>query len=194
MKDSRNPYIDHAAPRKTHFIVKIAFFLIAVLIVVAVVKIVKKYKEDNEDSIINQPPHQPSQQMTIGSVFNGQYFDVTIDKAFLAEGNSGKDETTSLPKDDGTRYFIIGITIKNTDTEKRIMPDGRLQIEDGANELKFDNESIVEAQGGVLTESADPGITNKGKLVYRVPAGVKGKAYYYPDADNSSQRIFLLDL
>lgn len=196
MQNFRKQEIEYDPPPKTHFLAKIAFFLIAVLIVVAIVALVKD-KKDDKRRITGVVKDRPLEEVKTGQPLATRFFEVVIDSVQLVDSISYTYNRglVKSPVEPGNKYFVLYITLKNTDTESKMMPEGLLTIEQGVNELKYADPEIFTAEGwGAVMVNIDPGITRKTRLVYKIPAGITGKAYYYADVNYNRDRIFLANL
>jgi hypothetical protein len=193
MQNSKKPYFQYDPPPKTHFLAKIAFGLIAILIVVAIIGLVKDKR--NQAGNIRPAEAGASREVNTGQSLHTRYFDIIVSKVFVSEKIADRSASVNLSKEEGKQYLVIEITLKNTDAESKMMPDGKLQIESGGKELEFENsETLIKEGWGVMMENIEPGITIKTKLVYKIPDGVSGKAYYFPDILYNEDRIFLMNL
>jgi hypothetical protein len=194
MQNSKRSYIEYEPRSKPRFIAKIAFVLIAVLIVVAIVALEKDKRKDAANKMITTPDKGPL-EVNMGQSLPARYFEVMAEQVAVFDKLSGSNLFVSIAKEDSSRYLVIDLILKNRDTESKLMPDGELLIENGSEKMKFDHsETILKEGWGQLMDNTGPGITNKTKLVYKIPGGASGKAYYYPDILYSEDRIFLMKL
>jgi hypothetical protein len=196
MQHTKRPYIEYEPRSKPKFIAKIAFVLIAILIVVAIVALEKDKRKNAAIEKIITADKGPL-EVNRGQSLHTRFFDVIVDSAAVADKKVRTGQLINLPKDDSSRYFIIEIVLKNTDTESKLMPDGELMIEseNGNEKIKFDNSiTLIQEGWGQLMDNIGAGVTEKTKLVYKIPAGASGNAYYYPDILYSQDRIFLMKL
>ncbi|HYE56266.1 MAG TPA: DUF4352 domain-containing protein [Chitinophagaceae bacterium] len=149
-----------------------------------------------EASSVNSEAAEKSEStVKIGQVLKTDYFDVTVNSAEVSDHVNTGDEMTSVPKEEGAKFLIIDLTLKNTDTESRMMIDGDVLINYNGKELKFDNTELIAEEGwGIIMDQINPLMTKKTKVVYKIPAEVKGPAYYNPGRSDSDQKIYLNDI
>lgn len=190
MQNSKKHVRRYGPPKETNGIANIAFALIAILIVVAITALLKdkkKIMDKQAQAIANSP-----QEVGIGAPLHTRYFDVTVEKTFASESIVDNSGPVSLPQENNIQYFVIAITLKNTDTESKMMPEGELHIQQDEVSVNHTPSETILAKGwGMYMENIAPGATIKTKLVYKVPAGIKGKVYYYPDKSYNNDRILL---
>jgi hypothetical protein len=118
-----------------------------------------------------------------------------VDTVMVFDSILDRGAAVNLPWEEGNQYLVINISFKNTDNESKMVPDGTLEIDRGNYELKYDSpETLVQRGWGSLLQDIEPGITKKTRIVYKIPSSTTGKVYYYPDAANNGDRIFLLQL
>ncbi|MDP4265063.1 MAG: DUF4352 domain-containing protein [Bacteroidota bacterium] len=194
MHNSRMPHIEYDPSPRTHIIAKIAFVLIALLIVGAIIVLIRGRDDDEKRHITGLAKDRLPREVSTDKVLRTRFFNVVVDTVEIFDSIDDGNDLVTLPYEAGNEYFVINISFKNTDNESKMMPDGELGISRGNNELKYDNPEILTMRGwGVLMENIEPGITKKTRIVYKIPAGVSGKAYYYPDISYNQDRIFLAD-
>jgi Domain of unknown function (DUF4352) len=195
MHNSKIPHIEYDPRPRTHIVAKIAFVLIAVLIIAAIIMLVKgRNNPDGDRHITGLAKDRLPREVNTDKVLRTRYFNVVVDTAEIFDSINDIDALMSLPYEAGNEYFVINISFKNTDNESKMMPDGELGISHGNSETKYDSPEILMMKGwGVLMENIEPGITKKTRIVYKIPAGITGKAYYYPDVSYNQDRIFLAD-
>jgi hypothetical protein len=196
MQNSNKPRIEYNPAHKPHFLAKIAFGLIAVLIVTAIVALVKEKRNDTGDEMITvSADGKTAQEVNTGQSLHSRYFDVMIDKVSISDKIQDNNQLLVLPVEDSIRYLVIEISLKNLDKESKLMPDGELRIENGSEEIKYRKSEIIIKEGwGELMDNIKPDATKKTRLVYKIPAGISGKVYYYPDILYNEDKIFLMKL
>jgi hypothetical protein len=195
MHNSKMPYIEYDPRPKTHIIAKIAFALIAVLIIAAIIMLVKnRNSETRNKHIAGLAKDRLPREVSTDKVLRTRFFNVVVDTTEIFDSIKDIGELVSLPYEAGNEYFVIFISFKNTDNESKMVPDGELGVSRGNNEIKYDDPETLTTRGwGTLMENIEPGITKKTRIVYKIPADISGKAYYYPDISYNQDRIFLTD-
>lgn len=128
-----------------------------------------------------------------GETLHTQYFDVTINKASIQNDVRTGNEFADLPKEAGNKYVVILLTLKNTDTESRLMFDGVLKVENNGKEYNYEQAEVVAADGFGITDNINPGVTKTTKVVYKVPADIKGKFWYEPGRGEGKLALFKID-
>jgi len=120
------------------------------------------------------------------------YFDVTVNSVKVEDHVNTGDEFTNIPKEDGAKFLILDLSIKNTDSESRTMYDGDILVNFNGKDFKFDHAETILADGwGILLDQINPLMTKKTKVVYKIPAELKGPAFYNPGRADANQKIFL---
>jgi hypothetical protein len=131
-----------------------------------------------------------------GEWLETDYFAVKVNKAqvvdHLVEKIDGLVENELLKKEEGNKYVIIDLVVKNTDKESRLMFDGEIVTDDGR---KFEQTETVAADGyNLILENINPGVTKQTKLVYKIPANLTGYLYYHPARANDDKKIYIKTL
>lgn len=128
----------------------------------------------------------------IGEPLKTDYFEVTVHDAKLSKTLDTGNEFTDEKAGDGEQYLIFTTSFKNIDDESRMLVDGEVYITFNGKEYKFDKSETVLADGyGLFLDQINPLTVKKTKLVYKVPEGVSGEAFYQPGRADSDQKIFL---
>lgn len=134
-----------------------------------------------------------SSEVGVGQTLKTEYFDVTVNSMKVSDRVSTGNEFADLKKEDGNRYVIIDLTLKNTDSESRMMFDGELHIDENGKDLSYENAEMVMADGwGIIMDNINPRVTKKTKVVYKIPSDLKGKAYYH--SGRGDGRIYIGDI
>ena len=128
----------------------------------------------------------------IGQTLKTQYFDVTVNSAKTSKGVKTGNEFGDVAPEEGNKFLIIDITLKNTDNESRMMFDGEVMINYNGKEYKYEQPELIAAEGwGMIMDNINPLVTKKTKLVYKIPAEITGEAFYYPARSGDDDRISL---
>ena len=124
-----------------------------------------------------------------------EYFDIKVNEAKIQDAVNTGNEFADLKKENGNKYIIVDVTLKNTDKESRMMFDGELLVDQGGSTLKYENaETVMEDGWGLIMDNINPGVTKTTKIVYKVPADLKGIVYYHPSRAEDEQKIEILRL
>ena len=131
----------------------------------------------------------------IGQTLKTDYFEVTVSKAGLTSklntGNTYTDESAGQ----GNQFLVINTTFKNIDNESRMITDGSVFVNYNGKDYEFDKSETIMAEGfGLMLDQINPLTSKTTKLVYKLPAEIKGPAYYKPGRAGDDERIFLGDL
>lgn len=131
-----------------------------------------------------------SKVVELGQPLQTDYFSVKVNKFDLKDKVSTGNEFADLKKEEGNKYVIINVTLKNTDSESRMMFDGELLVKSGGKDYKYENAETVMAEGwGILMENINPGVTKTTNIVYKVPSDLKGDVYYVPARSSEMIKI-----
>jgi hypothetical protein len=131
---------------------------------------------------------QPAaKEYTLNQWMPTEYFSVMV-KAVKIVDHLTIDELNELKREEGNKYLIVDIALKNTDKESRLMFDGEITTADGKS---FEQTETVMAEGYGIMDNINPGVQKNTKLVYKIPADLSGKLYYHPARSSSSDRISL---
>jgi hypothetical protein len=152
----------------------------------------KKGKEDNNSSSSTEQTAEAPTGVKIGEVLKTDYFDITVNKAELQDRVSTGNQFSDLKPENGNMYLIINATFKNTDSESRMLIDGSVWINYNGKDYEFDKSETIMAEGyGLLLDQINPLTSKTTNLVYKIPAEVKGDAYWQPGRSDDDERIFL---
>ena len=126
--------------------------------------------------------------ISLNTVLKTQYFDVTVTGFKVA----ASIPAVELKAEEGNTFLIIDVTIKNTDTESRMMFDGEIVINANGKDYTFEQAEIVPEDGyNMIMDNINPLVTKKTKLVYKIPTELSGTAYYKPGRSEDDQKILL---
>ena len=128
----------------------------------------------------------------VGETLPTEYFEVTVNKVSVQNSVSTGNEFSDLKPESGTRYLIINTTFKNTSNESRMLMDGEVLVNYNGKDYTFDKSETVMAEGfGLLLDQINPLTAKTTNLVYKIPAELKGMAYYKPGRSGSDDLIDL---
>jgi hypothetical protein len=133
--------------------------------------------------------------VTVGEVLKTDYFDIIVNKVRLEESVNTGNEFANLKSEQGNMYLIINASFKNTDTESRMLSEGSVFINYNGKNYEFDkSESIMLEGWGLFLDQLNPLTTKTTNLVYKIPAEIKGDAFWQPGRADSDQKILLGNL
>lgn len=179
---------------------------IGVTVVIALIVIAQLGKDDkggsstadNSSSSSNEQTEQKTEApkgVGIGEVLHTDYFDITVNKVSLEDRVNTGNEFADLKPEQGNLYLIINASFKNTDSESRMLMDGSVWINYNGKNYEFDKAETVMLEGwGLLLDQINPLTTKTTNLVYKIPAEIKGNAYWQPGRADSDQKILLGNL
>ncbi len=128
----------------------------------------------------------------VGQTLHTQYFDVTANEVSVKDRVNTGNEFADLKAEPGIKYLIINASFKNTDKESRMITDGSVWINYNGKDYEFDNSETVMADGwGTMLDQLNPLISKTTKLVYKIPAEIKGTALWNPGRSDKDQVINL---
>ncbi|MGL4934653.1 MAG: DUF4352 domain-containing protein [Cetobacterium sp.] len=153
-------------------------FLKILLIIIVGLGILGAVLSDDENTGGNTTNSE--KMYTLNQTGNTGYFDVTINEfAVLKSVNTG-NEFTKLKAEEGSKYFAMNLTFKNTDNESRMVPDGVLEIIYNGKLYKFDKSETVFSEGWGTLEQLNPLLAKTTNIAYKIPEEITGEAYYVP--------------
>ena len=128
----------------------------------------------------------------VGETLPTEYFEVTVNKVSVQNSVSTGNQFSDLKPESGTRYLIINTTFKNTSNESRMLMDGEVLVNYNGKDYTFDKSETVMAEGfGLLLDQINPLTAKTTNLIYKIPAELKGTAYYKPGRSGSDDLIDL---
>lgn len=128
----------------------------------------------------------------IGEILPTKYFDVTVNSVGVDDRVNTGNEFSNLPREEGTRYLVINTTFKNTSNESRAIFEGEVLINYNGQEYLYDKSEVVMAEGwGLLFDQINPLTSKTTNIVYKIPAEIKGVAYYRPGRSSKKDLIEL---
>ena len=164
------------APRILHKM-KISHLLLIVLISCSTPK-----KQD--------PPKQDIEIVNVGSKLQTQFFDITVNKVELK--SSIYTYYRRERPEPGNAYLIINTTFYNSGTESRLITDGVILFYIGEKQYLFDkSEVFLSEKYGLKFDQINPMTSKTTNLVYQIPIGIVGDAYYAPGRSEADKFIFL---
>ncbi len=150
-------------------------------------------KEETRRSSQISEPSQPS----IGGTLRTSYFEITLNDAAvgtsIATGNPFIDQEQGRAGS-GNKFIVLDVTFKNIDNESRMPTDGALYFLINGKEYKFDKTEVILAEGwGLFFDQLNPFTKIRTRIVYKVPAELRGTVYWQPGrADKKHRFVFNL--
>ena len=182
-------------PKKKMSLGKKILIGFGVLVVIGIISNAGKDKKGKSDDSSSNSTEQTAEKpsgVKVGEVLKTDYFDITVNKAELKDRVSTGNQFSDLKPEDGNMYLIINATFKNTDSESRMLVDGSVWINYNGKDYEFDKSETIMAEGyGLLLDQINPLTSKTTNLVYKIPAEVKGEAYWRPGRSDDDERILL---
>ena len=145
------------------------------VIVTAIIVILVAIFSDNKSTT------EQKKEIGIGETLKTDYFDVTVNKVGTSNWIDTGNEFSDLKPEDGSKYIVLNVTFKNTDSESRMIIDGSLLINYNGKDYEFDKSEPIMADGwGLFLDQINPLIKKTTKLVYKIPDEITGDVYYKP--------------
>ena len=150
---------------------------------------------DNSSSTSTEQKTEAPKGVGVGEVLHTDYFDIVVNSVSLEDRVNTGNEFADKKPEQGNLYLIIDASFKNTDKESRMLIDGSVWVNYNGKDYEFDKAETILLEGwGLLLDQINPLTTKTTKLVYKIPAEVKGPAYWQPGRADSDQRILLCNL
>ncbi len=148
------------------------------------------YSSSNSD--VPEDEVVAEQGVGVGEILHTDYFDIAVNKVSLQDRVNTGNEFADLNPEQGTMYLIINASFKNTDNESRMLMDGSVWINYNGRDYEFDKSEMVMLEGwGLMLDQINPLTTKTTNLVYKIPAEIKGDAFWQPGRAGSDERIAL---
>ena len=176
---------------------KVGITITISLIVIAQLCNKERGSSTTSNSISVQTEEKSDKPNVIGlnQVLHTEYFDVRVNRVSIHDRVKTGNPFADLKPEEGNMYLIINTSFKNTDKESRMLIDGSVWITYNNKEYEFDKSETIMLEGwGLLLDQINPLTTKTTNLVYKIPAEIKGPAYWQPGRSENSQRIFLGEL
>lgn len=175
---------------------------IGILFVIGIIANMGKEKENKVSNVAISASAQTETKAdattnypTLGQTLQTRYFEVTITKAGLTNKLNTGNEFTDEKAGEGNQFLVMQTTFKNIDNESRMLTDGSVFINYNGKDYEFDKSETIMAEGyGLFLDQINPLTSKTTKLVYKIPAEIKGPAYYRPGRADDDQKIFLGNL
>ncbi|AZA51550.1 DUF4352 domain-containing protein [Chryseobacterium sp. G0201] len=153
----------------------------------------KKEKSGNSDtSTATVSGEAKANYKKIGETLPTDYFDVTVNKISIENRVNTGNEFADLKPEAGIRYLIINTSFKNNSEESRMLIDGEVLVNYNGKDYTFDKSEPIMLEGWrLMLDQINPLTTKTTNLVYKIPAELKGKAYYKPGRSGSNDLIDL---
>lgn len=149
-------------------------------------------KSTSTSSISTATAESKASYKKVGETLPTEYFEVTVNKVSVQNSVSTGNQFSDLKPESGTRYLIINTTFKNTSNESRMLMDGEVLVNYNGKDYTFDKSETVMAEGfGLLLDQINPLTAKTTNLIYKIPAELKGTAYYKPGRSGSNDLIDL---
>lgn len=131
---------------------------------------------------------QNFQRVTSGRV---GYFQASSTSCSVVNSVKTNNRFSDLPSEVDARYIVLEASFKNLDSESRMPVEGDLIVISNGKEYRFETSEQVLAEGyGLRFRKMNPLITEKTKLVYKVPNELSGEVYWEPGRNRESVRLW----
>lgn len=140
-----------------------------------------------ESVVDGNNPNIKGNKVAINETADIGHFAVTVNSCTI-KNSLYINEYVKLGSEEGAKFVIIDVSLKNTSSESRMMFEGELQLvgNDG-RKLVMDKTELVFSDGyGLLLESINPMLTKRTKIIYKIPSDIPGHIYYVPARNNKN--------
>lgn len=119
------------------------------------------------------------------------YFEVSTRSCSVMKSVKTNNRFSDLPAQAETSYIVLDASFKNLDSESRMPVEGDIIIVSNGKEYRFETSETVMAEGyGLRFRKMNPLITERTKLVYKVPDEISGEVYWEPGRNKDSIRLW----
>ena len=144
---------------------------------------------DNNSTI---PATSSIKYTEIGQVLETSFFNVKVNQFTTRKAVKTESSYYNLEKEDGIAYLVINLTVKNTDSESRMLGDGDIIINYNNKDYTFDkSETILEDGWGLSLSTINPLTSKTANIVYKIPSEISGKTFYRPSGSEENELIYL---
>lgn len=149
-----------------------------------------KKSDTSSASVAQASPEEKANFKKVGETLPTEYFEVTVNKVSVKNSVNTGNEFTDLPAEPGTRYLILNTTFKNISNESRMLMDGEILVNYDSKDYTFDKSETLMVEGwGLMLDQINPLTSKTTNLVYKIPAELKGVAYYKPGRSGKNDLI-----
>lgn len=135
-------------------------------------------------------PAEVPKASSVGEKVSAGYFDVTVNSVQKVPC-VGSNQFSQKCAGEGNEFLVLDVSLKNTDTEGRMFTDGSIFVTYKGKELEFDDTETILENGYLTLETLNPLTSTRGKIVYKVPAGLDAALYWNPG--RSDVRILIAE-
>lgn len=148
--------------------------------------------QNKKGSSTEQRVTEEPKGVDVGQVLHTEYFDIIVNEVRLKDRVNTGNQFANRKPEQGNMYLIINTSFKNTDNESRMLMNGSVWINYNGKDYEFDKAETVMLEGwGLILDQINPLTTKTTNLVYKIPAEIKGDAYWQPGRAGRNQRILL---
>ena len=128
----------------------------------------------------------------LGEVLKTKYFDVTVNKVDLNDIIELNKEYLNVKAEKDNTFFILNVTIKNTDTITRSMyTDGTLWINYWGSEYSYEHAEIIMADGwNYMADDIKPLKSKTANIAFKIPGTIRGDTFFQPCSTEDKGRIY----
>lgn len=190
------PYTEAQAPARKGPPVINPKALVLVLAVVALLLVFLVPGRSPEQSVVERPqetrsstPAEPKrapapkvverQLPGVGQTVRARYFEVTVNEvAYVSRINP--NALVDLQANPGEQFVVIAATIRNVDTESRILHAGMLQTEIDGRTYKFENPETVLDERFTIVANLNPLTSIRTMFAFKVPKDLPAPLVWIP--------------
>jgi hypothetical protein len=131
-------------------------------------------------------------EVGIGQVLKTQYFEITVNKVETSNRVNTGNQFVNKEPEKGNKFLIMDVSMKNIDSESRMLDAGTVIINYNGKDYQFDKAETILLEGwGLLLDQINPLTTKNTKLVYKIPDEITGEAKWNPGRTDSDELINL---
>lgn len=117
-----------------------------------------------------------------GETITAGDFEVTLNGYKFSKQVDTGNEFANIAPQEGNRFLIMNVTYKNISDKSKMAFPGTVYIEYNGKTLKYDHAETIPLEGwGLLLDQLNPLTSKTTRLVFKIPAEIKGPVYWEPE-------------
>ncbi|ORL67345.1 tetratricopeptide repeat protein [Pseudomonas putida] len=119
-----------------------------------------------------------------------EYFEITLHSCSVKSKLNFQNKSAEPKSSTDSEFLILDVSFKNEDTESRLPFAGSVFINYGGKRYKFDNPETIWQDGwGLRFGKINPLLTERTKLVYKIPLYMRGEVDWVPGRNPENAKL-----
>jgi hypothetical protein len=161
------------------------------IVIIVIILIIGYYWLFDQSS--NEYENHVRYTASIGEAITTDFFKIQLNEVYTTRKIDTGNPFSDVRAQNGNKFLVLDITFKNISNESRIFTPGNLQLVYNGQELQYDHQETVMADGWMtLLDQINPYTVKHTRIVYQIPLDLLGDIYWIPGRNSNNNGFHMV--